>query len=194
VNDKRVDTIGRAQFVRKSTQAEIDRRTGLIAKHYRRGHNIDEIADALGTSRDSVGKALRDLFPNRPRRVRGRGRIIESCPWRDEDMPLAERGEFLPPPETRWRRSQVIGMAQMLNDEYRESNFANILANQVTDAETAGDRNWPIEALAIVSAAIEKLERARRVLTDDHYRAVCRDTLEGVEQMRHKHPPLRALP
>jgi hypothetical protein len=194
VSDKRVDTIGRAQFTRKSTQAEIDRRAGLIAKHYRRGHSIEEIVEALGISDDQVRRALRDIFPNRPRRTRGRGRIIEPCPWRDEDMPLAERGEFLSRPEPRWRRSQIVGMAQMLNDEYRESNFANILANQVTDAESAGDAHWPVEALAIVSAAIEKLERARRVLTDDSYRAACRDTLEGVEQMRHKHPPLRALP
>jgi hypothetical protein len=84
-------------------------------------------------------------------------------------------------------------MAQMLNDEYRESNFANVLANQATDAEEGGDSDWQMEALATFNAAIEKLERARRVLTDDSYRTACRDTLEGVEQMRHKHTSLRVV-
>ena len=50
-----------------------------------------------------------------------------------------------------------------------------------------------IEALATFTAAIEKLERARRVLTDDIYRVRCRDTLEGVEQIRSGRTPLRAV-
>ena len=137
----------------------------------------------------------------RGKRVKGNGPITYPCPWRDEDVPAAERVHAVTPPgaeASRWRQSRIVGMAQMLNDEYRESNFSNILANQATDAEGAGDKDWLIEALATINAAIEKLERARRVLTDDDYRIACRDTLEGVEAMRRtqravQHPPLRAV-
>jgi hypothetical protein len=184
--EKRFDSTGRPQYVRKSTQAEIDRRTGLIAKLYRRGHNTQEIATGMNVSEDVVRKTLRAISSNRGKRYRGRGPVTEACPWRDEDLPVVERHVTTEVEESRWRRSKIIGMAQMLNDEYRESNFTNILANQVTDAEAAGDKDWLIEALAHVTSAIEKLERARRVLVDDHYRVLCRDTLEGVEQMRHK--------
>jgi hypothetical protein len=89
--------------------------------------------------------------------------------------------------ESRWRKSKIVGMAQMLNEEYQESNFSNVLANQITAAIEDGDTDWPLQALAIISAAIEKLERARRILTDDDYLVACRDTLEGVEQMRLHH-------
>lgn len=192
---RRVDRTGRAQYLRKPTQAEIDRRTGWVAKLHRKGHSAVEIAEALDVGRETVSKALRDLGLNTTRRVNGMGRVTYACPWRDEDVPPEDRfptitGEAR---TTRWRQSRIVGMAQMLNDEYRESNFANILANQVTDAEESGDTSWTLEALATFNAAIEKLERARRVLTDDDYRVACRDTLEGVEAMRLKHPPLRAV-
>jgi hypothetical protein len=137
---------------------------------------------------------IRNVFPDRSRRYVGRGPVTKHCPWRDEDVPQWDLE--MPTPEqqqSRWRQSRIVGMAQMLNDEYRETNFTNILANQVTEAEEAGDQDWMLQALATFNAAIEKLERARRVLSDDTYRVRCRDTLEGVEQMRHKNPPLRAV-
>lgn len=191
---RRIDRTGRAQFIRKSTQAEIDRRSSHIVKLWRRGHNVKEICDALDIASETIRKTL--IGVGLPRnRVKGRGPVTGAYPWRDEDVPELERERFIPPGarESRWRQSRVVGMAQMLNDEYRESNFSNILANQATDAEESGDRDWLMEALATFNAAIEKLERARRVLTDDAYRAACRDTLEGVEQIRSKHSPLRAV-
>lgn len=186
--DRRVDRTGRAQFVRKSTANEISRRDVLLVKLRRRGHSTAEICDALGIGASLATERLR-ILGVKGKIAKGRGRVTEPCLWRDEDMP--------PPlstlPVPRWRQSRIIQMAQMLNDEYRESNFANVLANQATDAEEGGDSDWQMEALATFNAAIEKLERARRVLTDDSYRTACRDTLEGVEQMRHKHTSLRVV-
>lgn len=192
---RRIDSSGRAQFTRKSTPAEIDRRSGHIVKLWRRGHNVKEICDALDIGSETIRKTLMSI--DMPRnRIKGRGPVTGSYPWRDEDVPEMERERFIPlgAQESRWRQSRVVGMAQMLNDEYRETNFSNILANQVTEAEEAGDNDWMLQALATFTSAIEKLERARRVLSDDIYRVRCRDTLEGVEQMRHKNPPLRAVP
>jgi hypothetical protein len=187
------------QPIRKPNQAELGRRDRWIVKLYRNGHTTQEIADALGVGRNTVSARLTEIEPGRTKRPKGTGPVTYPCPWRDEEVPAIERQLSVPlgAQESRWRQSRIIGMAQMLNDEYRESNFSNILANQVTDAEENGDGDWLVEALAIVSAAMEKLERARRVLTDDDYRVACRDTLEGVEQMRLKHmphPALRALP
>ena len=191
---KRVDRTGRSQFVRKTTQPERDRRDGWIMRLWRQGHNVQEIAEALDVSIGLVAETVRNMLPDRPRRYVGRGPVTKHCPWRDEDVPQWDLD--IPTPEqqqSRWRQSRIVGMAQMLNDEYRETNFSNILANQVTDAEEAGDQDWMLQALATFTSAIEKLERARRVLSDDSYRVRCRDTLEGVEQMRHKNPPLRAV-
>lgn len=189
---RRLDSRGRAQFVRKTTHSEMDRRDVWIAKLWRRGHTSTEIAVGIDCARETVGQRLRAMGFDRTKRYKGRGPVVGPCPWRDEDVPPPA----VEPLDPRWRRSQVIGMAQMLNDEYRESNFSNILANQATDAEEAGDKDWLSEALATISAAMEKLQRARRVLTDDHYRTLCRDTLEGVEDMRRQHqqrPSLRAV-
>lgn len=157
-----------------------------MVKLYHRGHTGYEIAAALDLSPSQAADDLRRLVPGRTKRFKGRGPVTIDCPWRDEDLPAAERDvpALSEMERSRWRQSRIVGMAQMLNDEYRETNFANILANQVTDAETAGDDQWQLLALATFSAAIEKLERARRVLSDEAYRAACRDTLEGVEQMR----------
>jgi hypothetical protein len=192
---RRLDRAGRAQFTRRTTQAEIDRRDVWIAKLFRKGHTTVEIAVGLDCARETIGQRLKAMGFDRTKRYKGLGPVKGPCPWRDEDVPPPK----VEPLEARWRRSQIIGMAQMLNDEYRESNFANVLANQATDAEEAGDKDWLIEALATINAAIEKLGRARRVLADDTYRAACRDTLEGVESMRRKqprqsqHPTLRAV-
>jgi hypothetical protein len=187
MNDKkRIDSTGRPQFVRKSTQAEIDRRDGVITKLYNRGHSSREIAEAIGVGISITSQRILALNLAKGKRVKGAGPVTMDCTWRDEDVP-----EQAPVPtwakESRWRQSRVVGMAQMLNDEYTESNFSNVLANQVTDATAAKDDNWQLEALMIFSAAIEKLERARRVLTDESYLVACRDTLEGVEQMRKHH-------
>jgi hypothetical protein len=191
VSGRQIDSLGRSQVLRKPNQAEIDRRDVWIAKLFNKGHTTVEIATALGMSRTTVGIRLSALNPGRTKRPKGRGPVTYACPWRDEDVGPEDR--LVQESGSRWRQSKIIGMAQMLNDEYRESNFSNILANQATAAEEGGDHDWLIEALAVVSAAMEKLERARRVLTDDHYRVACRDTLEGVEQMRLKHPPLRSV-
>lgn len=188
--DHFIDRSGRVQYTRKSNADEIARRDVIIARLHRRGHSTKEICEAIGMGESAVRERLRSLGIGGQKRPKGRGRVIEPCLWRDQDLPLPTPPEQQP----RWRQSRIIGMAQMLNDEYRESNFANVLANQVTDAEVGGDRDWLHEALATLSAAIEKLERARRVLTDDEYRVACRDTLEGVEQMRRRNPPLRAVP
>jgi len=190
---KRPDSLGRQVFTRKPTRPEIDRRNGWVAKLYHRGHNTAEIAVALGVNNDTVRQGMRDMGLPRTNSPKGQGWVTHPCPWRDEDVPVTEPVILPATPETRWRQSRIVGMAQMLNDEYRESNFSNILANQATDAEEAGDHDWTLEALATMNAAIEKLERARRVLTDDNYRTACRDTLEGVEQIRNKHTPLRAV-
>jgi len=171
----------------------MDRRDACIAKLWRRGHNVKEIAEAIGLGDNSVRERVvaLGLIGFGVKRYKGIG-PAQPCPWRDEDVPMEER--YIVPDESRWRQSRIVGMAQMLNDEYRESNFANILANQASDAEEAGDGDWLMEALATFTAAIEKLDRARRVLTDDNYRRACRETLEGVEQMRHRQPPpLRAV-
>jgi hypothetical protein len=192
---KQTDALGRVVYTRKSTRAEIDRRNAWVAKLHQRGHNTVEIAVALDINNDTVRQGMRDLGIPRTKSPKGAGWVKEPCPWRDDDVPMAERERAIPPgpQETRWRQSRIIAQAQMLNDEYRESNFTNILANQVTDAEEAGDHDWTLEALATINAAAEKLERARRVLTDDSYRVACRDTLEGVEAIRHKRTQLRAV-
>ena len=192
---RRLDTTGRAQYTRKSTQAEIARRDGWIVKLYQRGHTTMEIAAALNIGRNTIGERLSVLGLFKAKRVKGRGPVTFPCPWRDEDIPVEQQDYYVPPQarESRWRQSRIVNMAQMLNDEYRESNFSNILANQATDAEEGGDKDWLMEALATFNAAIEKLDRARRVLTDDDYRVACRDTLEGVEQMRRKQSSLRAV-
>lgn len=173
---------------RKSTQSEIDRRDVVIAKLYRRGHSQKEIAEAIGIGLSITSQRILALdLAHGVRRIHGIGPVTIDAAWRDEDVPEHERSVWTAHKETRWRQSRITGMAQMLNDEYQETNFSNILANQVTDAIADGDTDWPLHALAIISAAIEKLERARRVLTDDDYLAACRDTLEGVEQMRLHH-------
>lgn len=189
---RRTDRTGRSQFIRKSTRAEVDRRDAWVARLHRRGHSTAEICDALDIGPSIARITIRKLDPaSHGRKSRGRGPVVGPCPWRDEDIPTEER--VVVPSGPRWQQSRIVGMAQMLNDEYRESNFSNVLANQATDAEEAGDQAWLLEALATLNAAIEKLERARRVLTDDHYRAACRDTLEGVEQIRRRTVPLRAV-
>lgn len=186
---RRPDTMGRAQPTRKPTVDELARRDGLMVRYYRAGHSIREVAEALDIGESQIGTRLRQLGVTDVQRHVGRGPVRNPGVWRDEDMPAAAL-------EPRWLRSRITGMAQMLNDEYREANFANVLANQATEAESAGDKDWLIEALATFNAALEKLERARRILTDDAYRDACRDTNEGVEALRHTTPrrtPLRAV-
>ena len=154
------------------------------------GHSQREIAEAIGIGLSITSQRILAMnLANGGRRINGIGPVTVSAAWRDEDVPEHERSVWNAPQETRWRQSKIVGMAQMLNDEYQEFNFSNILANQITDALAAGDVDWPLQALAVFSAAIEKLERARRILTDDDYLVACRDTLEGVEQMRLHHQP-----
>lgn len=179
-----IDRQGRQQAIRKTTPIEIGRRDELIRRLYHQGHSTHEICAAVDIGESVVSGTLRRLGVQRTKRYKGAGEITEPCLWRDEDMPTTTT--------SRWRQSRPIVMAKMLDDEYAEGNFANVLANQATDAVEAGDRAWVGEALATVEAVLEKLERARLVLTDDAYRRACREAHEGVEVLRAR-TPLRAV-
>lgn len=184
---RRTDKLGRNQPARRTTPNELARKDELIAQLYRKGHSSREIGRALGVDATGVVDRLKVMGMNETKRNKGAGEITEPCPWRDGEVPAAS----VPP---RWRQSRPVSMAQMLNDEYRESNFANVLANHVTDAIDAGDTAWVFEAELIISAAIEKLGRARLVVTDEAYRVECRNTHEGDEHLRRAGPTkLRAV-
>lgn len=183
---RRIDKRGRAQPTRKTTATEFVRRRDLVGDLYRRGHSTVEIAEALDVVIGTVRKHVRELGIADVKRYKGAGPITEPCRWRDDDVPP-------PPREARWRASRVVSMAAMLDAEYAEGNFANVLAGQATEALDAGDGAWIGEALSTIGAAIEKLERARRVLMEDNYRAACRNDHEGVEALRNAPPPLRAV-
>ena len=88
---KQTDSLGRIVYTRKSTQSEIDRRNAWVAKLHKRGHSTMEIAVALDINNDTVRQGMRDLGIPRTNSPKGAGWVNESCPWRDDDIPLAER-------------------------------------------------------------------------------------------------------